>query len=331
MSSSTVVHGPLRAIATCATALTVAWLVLTGCSVGRAIIAPSGDYADHRRYRVAKTLDERLSAAWDYLHERPGGTYSRPLRAWFTRAEPIFYAVRRRSMAGLEAYLQALPNGPHAAEALDDLMLGRERSRREDARTAAAELTARRLDEERKQREAVADLPAHWVQMLMDPAAWSVSLDRAPRDLIVAYSLELPHAQCHRDTDLNVHRCSKEIALGYPVVDRGEALDRRLLMWVEVELDDGWQLRVARLYGPALFVHLVEAREKRPIAADAEGVREAALGSFEDQLLDRLRRPGNGCEVVLGEDWVLRCPGRRVVVHGGGGDEDDAITIEPVR
>ena len=305
--------------------------LLGGCSIGRAMVAPSGDYAAYRRYRVAKTFDERLSAAWDYLQERPEGIYAAPLRAWFDGAEPVFYAVRRRSMAGLDAYLQALPEGPHAADALDELMGRRLKSRRDEARVAAAELTAQRLDEERARREAVADLPVHWSEMLIDPAAWSVPLDRAPRDLVLAYSLELPHAECHRDDDAKVQRCSKAIDVGFPVVEQGEVQDRRLLMWVELELDDGWQLHAARLFGPALFVHSVEARDKHLVALDDQAAREAALASFEERLLERLRRPGNGCEVVLGEDWALRCPGRRLLVHRGSGDEDDTITIEPVR
>jgi hypothetical protein len=312
-------------------ALLACGAVLGGCSVGRAMIAPSGDYAAYRRYRVSNTLDERLSAAWDYLQERPDGTYAASLRAWFDGAEPVFYAVRRRSMAGLEAYLQALPEGPHATDVLDELMRRRLKSRRDEARMAAAEVTSQRLDQERARREAVADLPVHWSEMLIDPAAWSVPLDRAPRDLLLAYSLELPHAECHRDDDAKVQRCSKAIDVGFPVVEQGEVQDRRLLMWVELELDDAWQLHAARLFGPALFVHLVEARDKHLVAAGDQAAREAALESLEERLLDRLRRPGNGCEVVLGEDWSLRCPERRLVVHRGTGDEDDTITIEPVR
>jgi hypothetical protein len=302
-----------------------------GCTVGRAMIASSGDYADYRRTRVAKGLDERLAAAADYLRAHPDGVYAESLRSWFDGAEPLFYAVRRRSMAGLEAYLQALPSGPHADEALDELMRRRLRARRDEVRAGGALTASRRLDYERKQGEAASSLPARWAEMLMDPAAWSLPLDRAPRELILAYSLELPHAECHRDTDLGVHRCTKRIGLAYPVVAEGETRERRVEMWVELELDDGWQLRVARLFGSALFLHGMAAREKRPIALDDQEAGEAALQAFEADLLDRLQRPGSGCQVALGDDWALGCPERRVVVHRGTGDEDDTITIEPVR
>lgn len=303
-----------------------------GCSVGRAMIAPSADYADYRVFRSADGLDARLTAAYGYLHEHPGGVYRELVGAWFEAAEPIYYAVRSKSPEGLEAYLSALPHGPHAEQAVAELTRARVVERVREAQKTSAELTAERIDAERAQREAVASMARTWAVLLLEPDTWRATLAEAPGELLIRYRLPSPPPECHWEQDVARHRCTRVVEQPYTVIEEGYPVSRQLRLVAELELDGGWRLRVARISGPSLFVRAAEARARRSLgAASAEQaeLRDAEVELLERELLDAAARLGLGCvEQLDAGDWLLRCPERQVSLALGQGDEDDVITVE---
>src|SRR5580692_5757015 len=92
-------------------------LVLSLLGAGCSFFSSTGDYAAYRTTRMAPTFEERLAAAQRYLRDRPSGAYAGEVHAWFDHAEGVFYSSKKGSVGGLDAYLAALPTGPHSEEA----------------------------------------------------------------------------------------------------------------------------------------------------------------------------------------------------------------------
>lgn len=102
-----------------------------GCgAVGKPFVAAPSDFASYRATRVAKSLDEKMAAAARYLEEHPEGDFVSEVSNFFEAGEPLYFEARKGSEAGLSAYLEALPNGPHAAEARERIRVFERRERR---------------------------------------------------------------------------------------------------------------------------------------------------------------------------------------------------------
>lgn len=102
-----------------------------GCgAVGKPFVAGPSDFASYRATRVAKSLDEKMTAASRYLEEHPEGIFASEVANFFEAAEPLYFEVRKGTKAGLFAYLEALPDGPHAAEARERIRVFERRERR---------------------------------------------------------------------------------------------------------------------------------------------------------------------------------------------------------
>lgn len=92
--------------------------LLAGCgSAGAKIIASPDEYASYRAVRTAGSLDAKLSATARYLDAYSQGAFHGEVARFYERAEPLYFEARKGSRAGLVAYLEALPSGPHAEEA----------------------------------------------------------------------------------------------------------------------------------------------------------------------------------------------------------------------
>lgn len=311
-----------------------AWLALglllsCGCNTGRAFIASPGDYADYRRVRVAETADERLARAWYYLQERRDGRYAERLGRYFARAEPVFYRVRRRSARGLEAYLLALPNGPHAEAALSLLMELRVERRREELDTRKARETGLRLDLERDKRAAAAELLGFWLTQLLEAQVWQLPLSQAPGELLVRYIVALPTPSCEPRTDeLDGRRCIKTVARRFRVSREGKHLARELAFDLELELDGRGRLVHVTLIGSALFVRTLEAREQRALDDSAEEAKRAA-NEFVAWLTAALVERDVACNGGSDPDGTINldCEGLLLTIEPGIGGGDDVVLI----
>jgi hypothetical protein len=300
----------------------------TGCHAGKVFIASSGDYADYRRVRVAETADERLASAWEYLKSRPDGTYAERLQRYFDRAEPAFYRVRSRSAKGLEAYLRALPDGPHAAEALTRLVDLRTERRREELDSRMARQTGQRLDRERSQRAASAELLGWWLSRLLDGALWQAPLAQAPGDFLVRYRLALPAPTCEPDEGEG-ERCLKLVARSFRVRGEGRQLAREVAFDLELGLDARGRLRGVTLMGSAIFLRTLEAQREKALD---DGRTAEAVSLFVAWLGAHLAERDVACSGGSEPDGtiVLDCDRLRLTLSPGQGGGDDMVLIAPI-
>lgn len=309
----------------------LACLACTG-SLPRNIGAPAEDYDLYRRTRVAGTLEERLTAAWQYLSDYPEGTYREEVEVWFERVEPAYYASARDSRKRLRRYLDALPKGPHAERA-SQRILELERGRRGDReRETQALADARRVqDRVRVAAEARSEFVstiAVWVRRLAAIESWGQRTSELHHEFIHAYRVEEPAAVCDNT------RCSKRLTFSYEVPAEGELVAREVVVSIELDLLDGGVER-ARVSGPALFSRIGEATQRSAIEphdlqARAEGIGQSA------RVIGRAlegRLPEASCQREVVSPVVLEraCHGlsaRMVAAEAQGGN--DVVTFEPL-
>jgi hypothetical protein len=296
------------------------------------------DYADYRTIRVGKTQDQRLSAAAKYLRDRPDGAYARSAREYFDRHEPQYFAERQKSPAGLAAYLETLPNGPHAVEARSRLQAIREQASRPDPLLVAAAATRERLERAAAGRQAAQESLETWLSRLVDPAVFASPLADGPRELVVAYSLSLPPPAC-RPLDpadrAGARVCQKEQALAFDIPVDKKLTERELSFTVELEQDAAGTPRRASVAGDELFSRLAETYAKAELSAERVRDRIDAVergvdfvqGVFEKKIsTDPTCRRDVVAPIVL----ALECGGVRVEVKAGDGDGAlDEIVVTP--
>jgi hypothetical protein len=304
-------------------------MLLAGCNAGRAFIATTGDYADYRRVRVAETFDARMAATWHYLKSRPEGRYAERLRKFFERAEPIYYAARSRNIEGLEAYLLALPDGPHAREAIELVTALKIARRREQVEERVARASGRRLDTDRKSRKAASEFPVWWARTLLDPQLWAKPLSEAPPQFLVRWRLALPRPECIEDEpEPGWRRCTKEVGLAYRVRGASRRVERSITLDLELVVDGDWRLRRAMVSGDDVFVRAQEAGMDR--ALDAAARKEAAQ-RFVSALTKQLFRDALECNGGTDDRGVttLDCEKLRIVIEPGA-QGDDMWVVEPI-
>jgi hypothetical protein len=309
-----------------------ATVALAGCNAGRVFVASPGDWAEYRRVRLAETLDERIAAAFEYLERRPDGMYAERVRRYFERVEPLYYKARQRSIAGLEAYLSALPRGPHAEDALGELVLRRGAARDRSLAERSVDALGRRLDAGREARREAADLLLAWVERLLTPALWRAPLADAPAELLLPWRLALPAPSCVPSDAPTTLRCDKPLVRRFGVVEDGEPRERELAATLVMDLDADGRPRRARLHGPEILLRTREAEEPRLVRGDEATARRLAALRFAERLTSVLFASELACEgtseptgavVMQCEALVLR------VMPGSTPDGEDEVLLEP--
>jgi hypothetical protein len=311
-------------------------LALTSCGWAK---ASPWDHAAYRKTRTEQTFEARIAAAGRYLEERPDGAYAEQVRKYFDKAEPVFYATRRTTKEGLEAYLRALPRGPHALDVRNRLA-GIEAERRRDPLVAAAELTRERLEEAAESRRQAQQRLAGWLETLMDRRAYESPIATGPKELVVAFSLELPQPACAPAEGPKLPAraarvCTKDVILRYtiPVERRLEELEMAYLIEI-VEDGAGIPLR-ATIAGEELFSRLDETFAKEERRAESVRDRLEAVSravDFVEAAFERRVSLDAGCKkpVVAPEVLRLECGGLRVVAAAGAdAGALDEIVLEP--
>lgn len=318
---------------TCALALAAA-----GCAAGRPFITGAAEHGLYRRARAAPTLEDRLTASQQYLARYPDGTYATEVRAFFDRAEPLYFTQSRASLTALEAYLQALPRGPHAAEAtlrLRDLRAldKAERTDLQGAADAAIENVAR----EAERRKAVGFWLAQWIGLFLDPAVFRAPMADTKASLIVPWSLALPWPFCER-TDAGpdapkgppgaARRCAKLLQLDYRAMDDGEPQERQALVELAIWQDESGRPIEVTVGGPDLFLRLDETTTGRGASATDPEARlrgaERAVDLARTTFTEQLGRDA-ACKKNADTDVLrLACKGieLRVVASSVEGEDD---------
>ncbi|NUO47549.1 MAG: hypothetical protein HOV80_01695 [Polyangiaceae bacterium] len=318
--------------------LTLALVLLaSGCGW---IKATPGDHAAYRKTRVLPTFEERIGAAYQYLEERPDGAYADDVRRYYKRAEPVFFHTRQTTEKGMRSYLALLPKGPHAAEIKSRLRV-LEEQRGRDTLVEAATLTRDRLERAAKSRaEAQAGL-SRWLGILLDRNVFTSPLSDGPKELVIAYSLELPEPSCSSAEGAGaperaVRICAKDATYPFIIPGPQRLEDRELSFLIEIALDEGGKPLRAAIAGEEMFSRLDETFAKTERRSESVRDRIEAVGrgvDFVSTSFERRVSPDASCAKPVTAPEVLRleCAGLRVVARAateaGGTDE---VVIEPL-
>jgi len=291
-------------------------LAVSACgATGRSITAPAGDYADYRAVRVAPSVPSRLKAAYFYLQRHPSGVFRDEISEWFARVEVLFYKALPNSAEGMQTYLDALPQGPHAphAEQRRDTFL--EAAKRLAALGAAFE---RRLAAAAQSRENVLTAYASWVRRLVEFDGWGRPLDQAGAEFKKAwFEDQLP--RCERD------RCIKVLEIPYELEVAGKPEPFECMIEISLGLSTGRVVR-AVLAGPDLFARITEAHRAAPISRDLESRQDAIAFSttFTSGAVERTQpRVRCGADAAPPAVMVRDCDGLRLEVFPKATPEDD--------
>jgi hypothetical protein len=296
----------------------------SACNPARAFVATPNDYADYRRMRLASTLEDRLAAAWAYLEARPEGRYATRLRAFFDDVEPVFYRVRSRDVAGLEAYLRALPRGPHAGEAMQRLIDARNEARREDLDVRATRATMLRVSADDRSRRQAAEAIADWVRPMLEPAPWLGTFSDAPAEVLARFRLSTSEPVCVREGE--TERCLKQVVRGFRVRGPDGEVERELRFSVEVRLAPGHRLVGMSLEGKAMARATLEASSAEVASTDDATSWRALIESLGKAIFEDGRACSGGEDAV--GVFTLSCEEAAIVLRASrGADEVERIEL----
>ena len=297
-----------------------------GCGAKlRQIGATPDDYADYRAFRVAPTLAGRLRGASLYLQCHPDGAFRDEVAEWFDRIEPLYFEAFAGSASGMQAYLDALPKGPHAESATQrrDAFATAARVEAGERLSARAAEIEQRLAAAAQSREDVLTAYATWVGRLLDFDAWG----RAPGDAKAEFGASWtsdPKPKCGSD------RCAKLLSIRYELEVRGKPEPFVSILEVSLRLSGG-RVVDATISGPDLFSRLSEAHDAEPIP-DAEAGRARAV-KYVIQLTSgaierRLERARCGRDPTPPAVMVRECDGYKVeLVPKTTSQEEDRVVI----
>lgn len=317
------------------------WIALSaaigalGCGSLSSYTARPDDYAAYRSTRVAPSFEARLQAASTYLERFPKGEFEPEVREFFNRAEPVFFAVKKGSIEGLEFYLRLLPKGPHGAEALAEMKRLRQIRTESEELTGATKLGVR-LSILVEGRARVRTEVEAWIRRFLDQAAWDRPLSEAPDELIVAWRLALPEPVCgppeEGDAADIARRCSKLVELPYTVV--GEEGPEELQATIEIAITEdaaGRPLSVT-IGGPDLFLRMEETVVARAVSRDDKAARLRGASRVVDVARRHFQERVSAdpaCKKPAAAPALLRlhCQGFDISVRMGLEGEDDTIRL----
>lgn len=334
----------MRAMVAAATILVAA----TGCG-GAGFVTSPADYTAYRATRVAPTLEARLSAADRYLAGYPEGAFVPEVRAAVARAEPVFFAAKEGTIAGLQSYLRALPGGPHHKQA--EKQLGRLEATRDRRDLAVADDVTAAVDRATADRAAVRAELSTWIGLFLDASLWDAPLSRARAALIVPWSLSLPAPSCAalepgakaREGEglppppSAVRRCAKLLELPYSVVVEGSSEAREATLEITVFQDAEGRPLEARIGGPDFFLRLEETFTIRALPRGEPEPRIAAMARAAEMVRHALTGavpPGSQCKRPPAAPVFLdlACAGLHVSARTAVAEgEDDLILIRAAR
>jgi len=304
----------------------VALVASSACGVRmRQIGASSDDYADYRAFRVAPTLAKRLTLASLYLRCHADGAFRDEVAEWFDRIEPMFFEAAADSAAGMQAYLDALPSGPHAESAAQrrDALMAAARAEAGDRLSARGAEIERRLAAAAQSREDVVSAYASWLGRLVDFDAWGRAPSDAGQDFAAPWAGD-PKPKCGPD------RCSKLFSIRYELEVRGKPESFVGILEVSLRVTKG-RVTEAVVSGPDLFSRLAEAHHAEPVPETEEGrsravkyVMQLTSGALER----RFERARCGRDATPPAVMLRECDGYKVeLVPKTTTQEEDRVVI----
>jgi len=261
----------------------------TGCAWSRGTFAPPRDYHDYRRFVLAEGLGEKLGAAWVYLRDHKQGEFRDDVARWFFPTEEKFWTEAGRTPGGAAAYLQYLPDGPHAEEERTFLRAWETEQREGPIRAKKA------LEEAKKKaetaRKALGDAVESWTKKALSIETWrdeKAKLDASKFG--EAYVGAPPAPVCDQDG------CSKFLTFTYPVPEVDTAIDRTAVLEVRVETVAGMVTGVSLVLPKRGFLHWLEGTEGRAVDPTDPSARAESIMRARNRVETVVREVrGGGC------------------------------------
>jgi hypothetical protein len=302
-------------------------LLVTGCAVGRSLLARNDDLEDYRAFRVAAHEGVRLAKAQRYLERHPQGAWAADVKRTFDDEEPLYFERATQSRAKTSEYLADLPRGPHAAAAIS--LLTAFDTHIEDLATSRllrdARLTEVKLERASRQRRTLGEGILTDLAALLDPALYGARQDDLPGPVRGALGGLAPSTW---GKPTPVREDDYFYAVPTHLVRESRVVTLRLALVLERTV-----VTLGILSGPDLFVSWDEADEVKPRDPTDDKDRSTAAAHAADLLGGALeaRMPAARCTVSSSdpkEILVRRCDGWSAVVTMGRRPGDlDAITV----
>ena len=218
-----------RAIRVALVALAAA--VLAGC----AVLASKSEYQSYREIRMAEERNAKLIAMQQYMAEHPDGLWAKSIQEERVRLEPEVWAESHSSREGLEFYLAAFPDGPHAAEARPRLAaLQTVQSGRQEEEERAREVERQRREELAERRRTwLTRAMQFWTQTMIGVNNWGSPIAEVAQQnpaFSRAFGQE-PRPRCSREECIKFYQSQYAIPVpGSTRIDRTVDLLLRLRM-----------------------------------------------------------------------------------------------------
>ena len=293
-------------------------VLLTSCASTARVTGDFGDYRSYRRTRLAPTLEERLGAGQRYLRDFPQGDYREEVRSWFLPAEKHYYKLSWNNLPRLRAYLDAMPDGPHAEAVADRITALESRriyaDRREQRMLDVAQGFETRLALAAQQRREFLREFSTFVRLLGATRSFGEPTSELDSELLLRFRVHQPPGTCDGD------HCSKLFTFTYAVPDGKALTSREAQLTLDITLERGL-VRSLALSGPELLTRVAEAVEVRAVPDQNPQARAEALGHALDVVADALDSalPKSRCEIDVVSPMVLarRCDGVLLQVVAG--------------
>ena len=307
--------------------------LLASCASTARLTGDFGDYRSYRRTRLGPTLEERLGASQRYLRDYPHGDYREEVRRWFAPAEKHYFKLSWNTLPRLRAYLDAMPDGPHA-EAVSDRITQLESrrvfaDRRDQRMLDVAQGFESRLAQAADQRRELLREFSTLARLLGGTHSFGEPTSELDSELLLRFRVRQPPGTCTGDV------CGKVFSFPYAVPNDKLLTSRVAEVTLQIRLERGL-VRSLSLSGPELLTRLAEAVEVRAIPAENPQARAEALAHALDVIADALDAPlpKARCEVDAVSPVVLarRCDGRYLeVVAGTEAGAPDRLSVSAER
>ncbi len=274
-------------------------LFLAGVSAlaGCALFASKVEYADYREVRMAEDRDAKLVAMHRYVSEHPSGVWHKQVQAERVRLEPEVWEESRSSREGLELYLAAFPDGPHAAEARPRLAaLQTVEGRREDEAEAAREVERQRREAlEERRRTWLTRAMQFWTRTMTGISNWGSPIPEVARRnpaFSRAFGQE-PRPRCSREECIKFYQSSYAIP-----VPGSTRIDRTVELLLRLRMQEGRVERAEMLLPNKGFSRWFE-QENRTIVVDEDPTqRQQAIEWAIERILPAVREVAPNAEAL---------------------------------
>jgi hypothetical protein len=303
--------------------LTLALAALCGCATLRPIVTSPSEYDAYRRYKLARTLDDKLASAWVYLRDSSNTTFRIEVMRWFGREEELFFAEAGSTPGGASAYLKLMPDGPHA-EVEATFLRAYEKEKIEAPLRAKKE-----LEEARKRADAARKAAGEAIELwtrrgvaittYREPFEKFQKVDRAVADALA----EEPSATCG---ELG---CSKTLYFKYAVPDASPPTDRVVAVVVRLEVQAGLVSALSITAPKGGFTWWLEGAEVKAVDPFDVAQREEALMRAKNRVETVVRDALKSAQCNTKEEPTLRtidCGAVRVTVEALP-NGDDVVRI----